>query len=55
MAKTVVRLEPKIYSQEFTGYVSDMPQEAKDALKLRNEKAWKTIFEPVVLEQTATE
>lgn len=31
----------KIFSTEFTGYLDEMPQEAKDALVLRNPNAAK--------------
>lgn len=34
----------KIFSTEFTGYLDEMPQEAKDAIVVRNPKAAK-LFE----------
>lgn len=42
MAKTVIQQKvkrTKIYCNEFTGYIDEMPQEAKDALVARNPKA----------------
>lgn len=47
MAKKVIEQvqRVKIVSPEFTGYLDEMPQEAKDALVARNPKAAK-LFEP---------
>ena len=47
MAKKVTQpiRRTKIFSKEFTGYLDEMPQEAKDALVARNPKAAK-LFEP---------
>lgn len=41
MAKKIIQpiIRTKIYSLEFTGYIDEMPQEAKDALVARNPKA----------------
>ena len=50
MAKKEVITDPtrrtKIYSPFFSGYLDEMPQEAKDALILRNPKAEK-IFKTI--------
>lgn len=47
MAKKVIEpiIRTKIFSTEFTGYLDEMPQEAKDAIVARNPKA-AILFEP---------
>lgn len=46
MAKTVAQqpIKVKIFCTEYKGYLDEMPQEAKDALVARNQKAAK-LFE----------